>query len=294
MADLKISALTGATTPLAGTEVLPIVQSSSTVKVSVANLTAGRAVSMASATISGDLTVDTNTLLVDSTNNYVGIGGTPSVPLEVYASNSGIVINNTATSNKKWRLGGGSASQFSITEAGVADRLKIDTAGDITAVGGNFVIGTSGKGIDFSATSGTGTSELLADYEEGTWTPVIGGSTATSGQTYDLQAGYYTKVGRLVTVNFRVALTAKGTITGDAQIQGLPYTIKNANGGQSSAAIGTFVLATNVVFVSGTGVLNGTAINLTKLAILGSASTNMVVADIDPTSAFMGCFSYVV
>jgi hypothetical protein len=47
MADLKISALTGASTPLAGTEVLPIVQSGSTVKVSVANLTAGRAVATA-------------------------------------------------------------------------------------------------------------------------------------------------------------------------------------------------------------------------------------------------------
>jgi hypothetical protein len=48
MADQKISALTGATTPLAGTEVLPIVQSSTTVKVSVANLTAGRDVSATS------------------------------------------------------------------------------------------------------------------------------------------------------------------------------------------------------------------------------------------------------
>jgi hypothetical protein len=44
MANTKISALTGASTPLAGTEVLPIVQSSATVKVSVANLTAGRAI----------------------------------------------------------------------------------------------------------------------------------------------------------------------------------------------------------------------------------------------------------
>jgi hypothetical protein len=44
MADKKISALTASTTPLAGTEVLPIVQSGATVKVSVANLTAGRAV----------------------------------------------------------------------------------------------------------------------------------------------------------------------------------------------------------------------------------------------------------
>ena len=45
MADQKISALTSATAPLAGTEVLPIVQGSATVKVTVANLTAGRAIS---------------------------------------------------------------------------------------------------------------------------------------------------------------------------------------------------------------------------------------------------------
>lgn len=43
MADLKISALLASTTPLAGTEVLPIVQSNTTKQVSVANLTAGRA-----------------------------------------------------------------------------------------------------------------------------------------------------------------------------------------------------------------------------------------------------------
>jgi hypothetical protein len=45
MADKKISALTAATTPLAGTEVLPIVQSGATVKVAVSDLTAARAVS---------------------------------------------------------------------------------------------------------------------------------------------------------------------------------------------------------------------------------------------------------
>jgi len=57
MADKKISALTGATTPLAGTEVLPIVQSGATVKVAVSDLTAGRAISATSATLStGNLT----------------------------------------------------------------------------------------------------------------------------------------------------------------------------------------------------------------------------------------------
>jgi len=53
MADAKISALTAATTPLAGTEVLPIVQSGTTKKVSVANLTAGRVVGMLRGNIEG-------------------------------------------------------------------------------------------------------------------------------------------------------------------------------------------------------------------------------------------------
>ena len=51
MANSKISVLTSATTPLAGTETLPVVQSSTTKQVSVSNLTAGRAVSAASLTL---------------------------------------------------------------------------------------------------------------------------------------------------------------------------------------------------------------------------------------------------
>jgi hypothetical protein len=56
MADVKISGLPASTTPLAGTEVLPVVQSGVTKQVSVANLTAGRAISASSATVTGNLT----------------------------------------------------------------------------------------------------------------------------------------------------------------------------------------------------------------------------------------------
>jgi len=73
MADSKISALPAATVPLAGTEVLPIVQSSTTKQVSVANLTAGRAVAASSVTnaalTSGRVTyAGTSGLLQDSAN----------------------------------------------------------------------------------------------------------------------------------------------------------------------------------------------------------------------------------
>jgi hypothetical protein len=76
MADKKISALTAASTPLAGTEVLPIVQSGSTVKVSVANLTAGRAVAMAGGSFTDNITQSTAAKGVNFTANTPAAGMT--------------------------------------------------------------------------------------------------------------------------------------------------------------------------------------------------------------------------
>lgn len=55
------------------------------------------------------------------------------------------------------------------------------------------------------------------------WTPIIGGSTATSGQTYNAATtGYYMNLGGLIVAPFLVWLSAEGTVTGNAQLQGLP------------------------------------------------------------------------
>lgn len=84
MANSKISALTSASTPLAGTEVLPIVQSSATVKVSVANLTAGRSVSgttfEASSGAPGFSTTNQTTNAARA--QFVNTGGTAYVGLD--------------------------------------------------------------------------------------------------------------------------------------------------------------------------------------------------------------------
>jgi hypothetical protein len=103
--------------------------------------------------------------------------------------------------------------------------------GDQTIIDGNLVIATSGKGIDFSATSGTGTSELLNDYEEGTWTPTI---TAGSGSytTVANQAGSYTKVGRQVTLKWYFVVTDKGTGASYVNISNLPFA--------SNASVGNY------------------------------------------------------
>ena len=99
--------------------------------------------------------------------------------------------------------------------------------GDVTLSNGNLVIGTSGKGIDFSATAGTGTSELLNDYEEGTWTPVLVGVTSAGTGTYSMQQGVYTKVGNLVTVAGFLQWSAH-TGTGELRINGLPFTANSS------------------------------------------------------------------
>jgi hypothetical protein len=96
----------------------------------------------------------------------------------------------------------------------------ISLAGNVTLSTGNLVIGTSGKGIDFSVTSsgsGTMTSELLADYEEGTWTPNQGSGLTVVGAFSSV--GRYTKIGNMVTVWGQVtgatsiAVSAIGFIT---------------------------------------------------------------------------------
>lgn len=79
--------------------------------------------------------------------------------------------------------------------------------GDQTIINGNLVIGTAGKGIDFSADPSTPgmTSQLLDDYEEGTWTPTFN----LGAFTYTLQNGIYTKVGNVVHVTGRIDWSAK-------------------------------------------------------------------------------------
>jgi len=73
-------------------------------------------------------------------------------------------------------------------------QTPITLPGDVTLSTGNLVIGTSGKGIDFSATPGTGTSELFADYEEGTYTPTFFDITVGNGTV----SGQYVVCGDMV------------------------------------------------------------------------------------------------
>jgi hypothetical protein len=103
--------------------------------------------------------------------------------------------------------------------------------GNQTVVDGNIVIGTSGNGVDFSATpgpsAGTMTSELLDDYEEGTWTPTLSsdGTPPTVSQYVD-RVGTYTKIGDYVFVRAVIRADISNAGTGTPQITGFPFSSK--------------------------------------------------------------------
>jgi len=260
MADKKISALTAATTPLAGSEVLPIVQGGATVKVSVDNLTTGKPVSMSNLTYTGTLTGSTSVVNIGSGQIYkaadgkVGVGAADPIGMLDIKNNAGTGNHDILRLRRSSVTSGNRSSILwtsddfnpdleyaridAIVTSGTSgdlvfspavgstptEQFRVASTGNATLATGNLVIGTAGKGIDFSADpSAAGmTSELLADYEEGTFTPTV---TASTGTLTSVTVGVcnYTKIGRQVTVNMQITITNAGTGSGTL-VATLPFT----------------------------------------------------------------------
>jgi hypothetical protein len=135
MADVKISALTGATTPLAGTEVLPIVQGGATVKVSVANLTAGRTVSVANLSIEG--------------SGYVA----RSIHIEANLADPAYHTDITDNINAGFTI--------NKVEAGFASTTTVWHNGDFKLTStGNFIAGVAGQGFTVTSPDGLTTKTI--------------------------------------------------------------------------------------------------------------------------------------
>jgi len=128
--------------------------------------------------------------------------------------------------------------------------MELESAGDVNVKTGNLVIGTAGKGIDFSAqasaNSVTGvstTAELLNHYERGTWTP---GFEDNAGNAYDLSGfsnfkGQYVRIGDFVFLSFFVNDT--GTLSGNTtflKVTGFPFNIVNTLGNLTAGSVYTF------------------------------------------------------
>lgn len=244
MTNKKISALTAATTPLAGTEVLPIVQSSATVQVTVSNLTAGRAVNTGQLSVVAVQSTDSQIRIRNSTTralaNQYGIRFADSSN----ETNGSIYCEQKSAANNSsemaFLINGGTGG--SLLTSGI-EFLRALITGDVKITTSNVIQGTAAKGFDFSAnTPAAGkTSTLLNWYEEGTWTPNQGAGLTLVGAFSS--TGKYTRIGRNVTVSgtvtgaTSVAVAAAGVITTN-----LPFTIGTAgHGNATNAANNAFV-----------------------------------------------------
>ena len=215
-------------------------------------------------TFDGDIDINSD-LKVDGDLDVTGNINTDTY-LSVTAGSPNIRFMESDTTDENYRIRGqgGELIFEKITDAAsvVAENFRVDGSNNVKINAGNLVIGTSGKGIDFSATAGTGTSELLDDYEEGTWTPNY--TAATGGNLGGTQSrqGYYTKVGNKVTVQFylyinTIDVTGK---SGDVTVTGLPFTGSlggNATGSlvvtEDTGQYGAFTNSPRTMKLSGSG-----------------------------------------
>jgi hypothetical protein len=234
---------------LAGTEVLPIVQSSATVKVATNDLTVR------------NVRANATTGILQVTGPTAGTTRVATVP----------------------------DANFTVARTDAAQSFT----GDQTLSTGNLIIGTSGKGIDFSATPGTGTSELLADYEEGTWTPTLttDGTDFTSVGYSAQNGGNYVRVGKSVLVHgtlFANAVTVGGA-TGNAMIGGLPFANMTGGLGGPSNSAGSVGNTLGWTVNAPMGLLTeygGSKIYLTKVDSFGTVG-NIVVANVAAGNNFV-------
>jgi hypothetical protein len=237
MPDTKITALTAISTVDPAVDVLPIVDvsdttmaaSGTTKKVTLNQLLAtSPTATLASATISGDLTVDTNTLFVNSTNNRVGIGNaSPAAALDIvggkdstntiigaplstvgggsFANYSELLFKNTSGSNSDasirsygnvWNSAGSQLAFFTSNNSAVTERYRIDNTGVATwsnvggVAGTAMTLNSTGLGVGVTPSAyGTG----VRGVDVGAWTSVaqIGAASFLGFNSYASTTGQF-------------------------------------------------------------------------------------------------------
>jgi len=179
------------------------------------------------------------------------------------------------------------------------ERMRIDSSGRIlvgTSSGNaNGGILQLSSGITFPATAvAASDANTLDDYEEGTWTPTITGTSVSGSQTYGTRHGGYTKIGRQVTLNFYLALTAKGTIAGNIELSNLPFTTGNNN---DAVRYGRGLFGFNNLATSWSHLGSLNDVSLTSLGIVGiktaaSSQILLTASDLNNNSELYGSVVY--
>ena len=208
----------------------------------------------------GNISMATNgaTAITVDTSQNVGIGtASPSTRLDVrqssasdlqlslYNNNAGVyatsvklnadnatgsyynAIQSYNATTGQWQIGGAGSSSTIVfgTGSSFTERARVNAYG----IGLGGATPSSGTGITFPATqSASSDANTLDDYEEGSWSPSVGGNA-----TYNAQEGQYIKIGQLVFIYFDIGINVLGTGS-TTTISGVPFTAANIPN-QSSA-----------------------------------------------------------
>jgi hypothetical protein len=265
--------------------------------------------------VEGD--TDANLLFVDASTDRIGVG--LNAPLQKFhvvqtvddntdgiriarsgiATQYGVFANfggatwlttvDTANNGNNVLVFNRSGNGTTFTENG-----RFDSSGNFSISNGNLVISTSGKGIDFSATPGTGTSELLNDYEEGVWTPTIFGQGTAGTYTLSGLDSWYTKVGNLVTCHATFGFSAASGGSGGLRIANLPFSYGKPLVGLVATGTVNFATASPLTISIISAATPPSTICYIVSSIDNAGLEELDIGSVSVSSSFRLCFSYVV
>lgn len=241
-------------------------------------------VSVSQGTIAADgatvLTVDRTTsdgTIIDLQKDGSAVGSigaaTGSGVTSVYAGNDDTAL---------WFRNGIDA----VTPFSISGNTTRDAAIDFGQAGGRF------KDLYLSGGAylgGTGSANYLDDYEEGTWTPTITGSSSNPSVTYAVQSGQYTKIGQMVTAHFYIRCTAFSGGSGDFRVSGIPFGATSTSGFRAGGISPYYRYITNngasiVIYIYETA----TFFPLTKYSDADQWDTSVSISDVTSGSLLLG------
>jgi hypothetical protein len=223
--------------------------------------------------------------ILGDTSTYAGMA-------KIYLTDS-----NAQAGSRNWSIGNGATNYGNLTIA--VSATKDGNAGDVTAIPSlvlnstgavalrDAVTSATGIGITFPATqSASSDANTLDDYEEGTFTPSLGGNT-----TYNGQSGNYIKIGKMVYVEIQMFVNSIGTGS-TSIVSGLPFTsatqVTGARGGLNVNSF--YSTASNVGYI---GVYVNSAATTVQFQSTTTATTSVSTNAIFGNSTdvyFSGCY----
>jgi hypothetical protein len=204
-------------------------------------------------------------------------GGTSVYNLLLNPNGGNVLIGTTTDIGQRLQVSGGYITQI---DGGVRTFLGYDGSGSLVGTTTNhylrFITNDTERmritsdgvvelpfgQIKFPATQNASSdANTLDDYEEGTWTPTVLAQSGTY-TTVTNQRGTYTKIGRQVTVQFYFIVSNKGTGSGGAFINNLPFTVLNTNGGDNY--VGSMINTSTGILSYANASSNSTVVNIFK------------------------------